>query len=243
MLDYSIYLLYRTGLAVVSLLPLRLIFRVGELLGLAAWLLLGRYRRLAVRNLTIAFGNEKSAAEVRTLARQHFQRIGANLLSSLKVGTMPLEEVAKCVTLEQADLVHQELRAGVPVVLALSHLGSWELFAQLFPTYFGYVRLSTVYQSLGNRFIDADVRRKRARAGVEMFDRREGFQKAITLLRSGGLIGILSDQHAGDHGLWTPFFGRLASTTPLPALLARRTGAAVIGAAIYTAGAGRWRMV
>ncbi|MDQ6655841.1 MAG: lipopolysaccharide heptosyltransferase II, partial [Verrucomicrobiota bacterium] len=42
---------------------------------------------------------------------------------------------------------------------------------------------------------------------------------------------------------WTPFFGRLASTTPLPALLARRTGAAVIGAAIYTAGAGRWRMV
>ncbi len=127
--------------------------------------------------------------------------------------------------------------------MGLSHLGCWELFAQVFPTHFGYVRLSTVYQSLGNRHIDADVQRKRARAGVELFDRRKGFQHAAVLLRSGGVIGILTDQHAGDHGLWTPFFGRLASTTPLPALLAKRTRAAVIAAAIVTDGPARWRMV
>ena len=46
--------------------------------------------------------------------------------------------------------------------------------------------LSTVYQKLGNRYIDADVRRKRARTGVELFDRSEGFHKAIELLRCGG---------------------------------------------------------
>src|SRR4030095_10587709 len=99
------------------------------------------------------------------------------------------------------------------------------------------------YQSLGTRCIDEQVRRVRARAGVEMFDRKEGFDKAIKLLREGGAIGILSDQHAGDQGVWVPFFGRLASTTPLPALLAKRTGAAVVGVAIYTAGRARWRIV
>ena len=57
------------------------------------------------------------------------------------------------------------------------------------------------------------------------------------------MIGILSDQHAGDHGLWAPFFGRLASTSPLPALLAKRTGAALIGAAILPNGRARWRFV
>ena len=51
------------------------------------------------------------------------------------------------------------------------------------------------------------------------------------------------DQHAGDGGLWTPFFGRLASTTPLPALLARRTQAALIGFAVHTDGFARWRAV
>src|SRR5207244_10279490 len=98
-------------------------------------------------------------------------------------------------------------------------------------------------QPLGNRFIDKHVRELRGRAGVELFDRHEGFQKAIELLRGGGAIGILSDQHAGDHGLWTPFFGRLASTSPLPALLAKRTGAALIAATIFTKGKARWRFV
>jgi lipopolysaccharide heptosyltransferase II len=125
----------------------------------------------------------------------------------------------------------------------LSHIGNWELQAQMFPPVIGFVRNSTIYQPLANRYIDRHVRELRARAGVELFDRREGFQKAIELLRDGGAIGILSDQHAGDQGLWVPFFGKLASTTSLPALLTKRTGAALLGTAIYTEAPGRWRMV
>src|SRR2546423_4821427 len=113
----------------------------------------------------------------------------------------------------------------------------------MFPPVTAFVRNSTIYQPLANRYIDRHVRALRARAGVELFDRREGFQKAVELLREGGAIGILSDQHAGDQGLWVPFFGKLASTTSLPALLSKRTGAALLGTAISTEGPGRWRMV
>src|SRR5204863_7588728 len=115
--------------------------------------------------------------------------------------------------------------------------------AQLMPKFVGYVRNASVYQKLGNRFIDAHVRRTRGQTGLELFDRQQGFQPVIDLLRSGGGVGVLSDQHAGDHGLWTPFFGKLASTSPLPALLAKRTSAALIAAGVYTTGAARWRMV
>jgi len=243
MLDFSIYLLYRAGTAIASALPVRLLFAIGNLVGLGAWMLLPKYRRLARRNLEIAFAKEKTPRELRRIARRHFQSLGANLLSSVKMGSMPLEKMARFVQTENLDAVHQELRAGRPVILLLSHIGNWELFAQLFPHYVDYVRLSTVYQKLGNRYIDEHVRRKRARTGVELFDRSEGFHQPIELLRSGGLIGILGDQHAGDHGLWTPFFGRLASTSPLSALLAKRTGAAVIAAAAHTEGPARWRMV
>jgi lipopolysaccharide heptosyltransferase II len=100
-----------------------------------------------------------------------------------------------------------------------------------------------VYQGLGNRFIDKHVRRTRSQTGLELFDRHDGFEPVIDLLRSGGGVGVLSDQHAGDHGVWTPFFGRLASTSPLPALLAKRTRAALIAAGVYTTGRARWRMV
>lgn len=242
MVDFCVYSCYRAALALITALPLRLVFSLGRGLGFLGSALLPNYRRLARRNVEIAFRREKSQAEKRRIVRRHFQGLGANLLSGMKLNAMPLEQVAALVETEGVEEVHRALRAGRPVVLVLSHLGNWELFAQILPHYFGYTRLSTVYQKLGNRHLDQFVRKQRARFGVELFDRSEGFQGAIRLLRGGGMIGILSDQHAGDHGLWTPFFGRLASTSPLPSLLCKRTGAALIAASLYTQGPGQWRM-
>jgi heptosyltransferase-2 len=243
MLDFVVYLLYRAGLAIVAPIPMRLLFAVGQGLGFCAWLISGKYRRLAQRNVAIAFADEKTPPEMRRLVRRHFQRLGANLLCSVKLTTMPPEKILRRVEVENIEAMDREFRAGVPVVLVLSHLGTWEMFAQLMPKFVGYVRNASVYQRLGNRFIDAHVRRTRGQTGLELFDRQQGFQPVIDLLRSGGGVGVLSDQHAGDHGLWTPFFGKLASTSPLPALLAKRTRAALIAAGVYTTGHARWRMV
>ncbi|MDQ6655887.1 MAG: lipopolysaccharide heptosyltransferase II [Verrucomicrobiota bacterium] len=242
MLDFSTYLLYRAAALLVSFLPLGFLFSLGKLLGLVGWTVFGKYRRLALHNLTIAFGREKSPAELRQLSRRHFATLGANLLCSIKFSSMSIEQIAARVTVENEDVVHAEFRAGRGVAILLTHIGSWELSAQVVPREFHYIRSSTVYQPLGNRFIDAAVQRQRARLDVTLFDRRAGFQGPIELLRAGGLVGILADQHAGDHGLWTPLFGRLASSTPLPALIAKRTHSALIGAAVYTVGHARWRM-
>src|SRR5881397_4063253 len=243
MLDFVVYLLYRAGSAIAAALPLRFLFGVGQFLGLCAWLASGKYRRLAQRNVVIAFGNEKPTHELRRLVRRHFQLLGANLLCSVKLTAMPPDKILERVTVENIEAMAREFRVGVPVVLVLSHLGTWELFAQLMPNFVGFVRNASVYQKLGNPYIDEHVRRTRSQTGLELFDRQAGFEPVIELLRSGGGVGVLSDQHAGDHGLWTPFFGRLASTSPLPALLAKRTRAALIAAGVYTIGPARWRMV
>src|SRR6201993_4681409 len=243
MLDFVVYILFRAGSAIAAALPLRFLFAVGQFLGCCAWLVSRKYRHLAERNVAIAFGDEKSPRELHCLVREHFRRLGANFLCSAKLTAMPPEEILQHVDVENIEAMDREFRAGVPVVLVLSHLGTWELFAQLMPKFVGYVRNASVYQKLGNQFIDAHVRRTRGQTGLELFDRQQGFQPVIDLLRSGGGVGVLSDQHAGDHGLWTPFFGRLASTSPLPGLLAKRTRAALIAAGVYTTGHARWRMV
>jgi heptosyltransferase II len=243
MFDFVVYLLYRAGSAVVAALPLPFLFAFGQFLGVCAWMFSGKYRRLATRNLEIAFANEKSPRELRQLVRRHFRQLGANLLCSAKLTQMPSEKILERVEVENIESMAREFRAGVPVVLVLSHLGTWEVFAQLMPKFVGFVRNASVYQGLGNRFIDKHVRRTRSQTGLELFDRHDGFEPVIDLLRSGGGVGVLSDQHAGDHGVWTPFFGRLASTSPLPALLAKRTRAALIAAGVYTTGPARWRMV
>ena len=242
MRDYSLYVLYRIALRLISAFPLPFVFRAGQLGGFCAWLILPHYRRLALRNLGIAFADQKPAGELRRLCRQHFTNLGANILSGFKMSTMPIDQIEKHVEVGNLDSIHQRLRDKRPVVVALAHLGNWELSAQLMPKYIGYVRNGTVYQRLRHRRIDQHLRGSRGRTGVEMFDRAEGFQKVVKLLRDGGLLGVLCDQHAGDKGLWVPFFNKLASTTPLPALLAHRTKATLIGMSFCTVGVARWRI-
>ncbi len=247
MVDYSVYLFvylfYRAGIWLLTLLPLPVLFGIGQLAGTITWLISRKYRTLAFRNIQIAFGDELATKEARRLVRRHFQRLGANLLCSVKITQMPIEKILERIELKNFEHLEDPFRRKQPVVLLLSHVGLWELSAQLLPHIVPEYRKSTIYQRLKNPFIDRHVRAARARFGLEVFERSEGFGKAIELLRTGGGIGILCDQHAGDGGIWTPFFGRIASTTPLPALLARRTNAQVRAMAVNSSGFARWRAI
>src|SRR5580765_5630289 len=100
MLDFLVYLVYRAGTATLAIFPLRVLFYLGNLLGFGAWLLAGKYRRLARRNLEIAFGSEKAPAELNSLARRHFQRLGANFLASIKLTRMSPEQIMQHVAIE-----------------------------------------------------------------------------------------------------------------------------------------------
>ncbi|MEI6350811.1 MAG: glycosyltransferase family 9 protein [Verrucomicrobiota bacterium] len=241
-MDWIVYILYRTLARCIILLPVGASFRIGTCLGWLAYWALWPYRRLAIENLTIAFGAEKSRREIRGIARRHFSRLGANLFTSIKLASVPPEEISKRVTFEGREFVDEAVAEGRGVVLIISHLGNWEALAQTCPLIF-HGASGTIYQRLGNRYIDAEIRASRARLGIVPFERKSGFLGAIAFLRQAGGVGVLVDQHAGDSGTWCPFFGRLASTSPLAATLALRTDARMLAAAVYTDKPGHWRMV
>jgi lipopolysaccharide heptosyltransferase II len=242
MADRLVYILALAAVRLVRLLPLEACFGLGRAVGAFLWLILPGYRRLARENLRIAFGDEMSPEEIRALAFKHFTTLGANALSAIKIPSMPHDAIGRAATIENLGLLQKTIAAGRPVVLAINHIGNWELYAQLVFKMPG-VKFGTVYQALHNKFIDDLVNGDRRRLGVQTFDRKQGFQSAIALLREPGILGVLVDQHAGDGGVWTPFFGRLCSTSPLAATLALRTDAAVVPVAIHTSGFAKWRVV
>lgn len=241
-MDRLVFVAYRATAIFLGALPLKLVWMIGRVLGYFGYYLGGKYRRLALHNLGVAFAGEKTEAEIRAVAREHFRSLGANFLCGLKIGGLPKEALRELVEFVGLDHVERVISGGQGCVMVISHIGNWELFSQLYPLLFS-CPLGTIYQRLGNPFIDAEVRTSRARLGVELFERKEGFQGALKTLRAGGIVGVLIDQHAGDAGVWCPFFGRLASTSSLAGMLALRTGAALIPGAVHSAGPGRWRLV
>ncbi len=237
--------IYALALAIVTTiraLPLSVCFALGQIIGAALWLVLPPYRRLARENLARAFAGEKSPAQLRDLTFRHFVTLGANTCSAFKVAVMTDEQLARHMTIEGHEHMTDGLVAGQGVVLMISHLSNWELLAQA-----NYLarpwKSATIYQALRNKQLDDLINSDRRAKGTATLDRKRGLTKALTYLKEGNLVGVLVDQHAGDSGLWLPFFNALASTSPLAATLATRTGARVVPMAVVTTGFARWRLV
>ncbi len=237
-LGYWIYL--AIGLAVRPL-SLAATFRFGQFLGTIGYYIAIPYRRLALHNLKIAFGQEMSEAERRKVAREHFGSLVANLLSGLKIARLPREKILDLVSVEGSDQVKRVVDEKLPMIGIISHTGNWELISQVTPLLFPLA--GTLYQRLRNPYIDAEMRAHRARLGLRLFERKDGIQAAIQMIRTPGGLGVLVDQHAGDNGVWCPLFGRLASTTPLVGTMAMRAGAVILPMTVHTVAPGRWRYV
>ncbi len=236
------YLALRFVWAVLGRLPLRLVLLLARAIGTLGWALAPGYRRLVRRNLSIAFGESLTLNQKNKLGREHFARLAANIAAGACLARIPASQLTDWVHIEGLEHLRKAQAEGKGVLGLLGHLGNWELLARLSPGVFA-CPCGSVYQGLSNPYVDAWIRRQRAAEGLALFERKEGFHGAMELLRSGGIVGVLADQHAGDPGLWCPLFNRLASTSPLVATMALRTGAAVLGIAVYTEPKGRWRMV
>lgn len=235
------YALVACLLWIIQRLPPIVCDFVGQAAGFAAWMLLPRYRRLVQRNLTIAFGMQKNQSAIRSMTAAHFRRLGANLMGAARFFASTEKLVRAHTTIENLELLRDAHARGRGVILAISHIGNWEMFAQAC-FYAREMPFGTVFQKVHNKFVDDAITRFRRRLGVRTFDRKTELNAAAGFLRSGGVLGVLVDQHAGPSGIWTPFFGRLASTSPLAASLAVRTGAAVVPVAIFRSGPARWRI-
>ena len=241
-MDHVIYWVVLSVVKIVRSLPLSICFAIGQVLGALAWGILPAYRRLARENMFRAFGNEYSDAQIRNMVFKHFVTIGGNFLSALKMPTLDEKTISSRCEVENKEFLLSHLQQGRGVVMAISHSGNWELFAQLNFMLPPNIPTGTIYQRLRNKGLDQLINSDRRSRGVFTFDRKKGFVGAVALLRKGGLLGVLVDQHAGDGGLWTPLFDRLASTSPLPATLACKSGAAVVPVTISTVGFARWKI-
>lgn len=241
-MDLITYLAMRLVWALLALLPLRVVIRFARTVAQVAWWTAPKYRRLIYHNLSIAFGDTLPSSRKHQIGREHFARLAANIAAGACLARVPAAKLTDLVSIEGIEHFREAQSKGKGVIGLLAHLGNWELLARLSPSVF-QCPCGSVYQSLNNKHVDAWVRRARAEEGLELFERKEGFLGAMNLLRRGGIVGVLADQHAGDGGVWCSLFKRLASTSPLVATMALRTGAAVLGIALYTAPKGKWRLV
>ncbi|BET67748.1 hypothetical protein ASA1KI_26660 [Opitutales bacterium ASA1] len=188
---------------------------------------IARRRHSVLSNLSHAFPDRPHAWLVRA-GRRSFHRMIETGLLALVYPQLPLSRVRRMA------VAHPDLSATLdrlvadrrPVVMAISHMGAWDLSSAIPAIYDGALpEVAGVYRPLRNRKLDAWVRAARERFGVRMLSRKAGFNEGMQILRRGGIFGILFDQNARDSGTLSLLFDRVCSTTHLPGLLTEKFAA------------------
>lgn len=236
-LEYGAYRLIESGL---RLLSVRTTVSLGEFLGRIAFHILPKYRHIILRNLSFAYGQEKSAQEINDLVLEVFERNGGNLLSSIRLPFLSTAELRKHVTFHNVELALKTIKEGKGMIILAPHMGNWELLAQTIPLVDASVTTGAFYRKLNNPLMDRLIQDRRSRKGLKLFAKHSSSHALTTFLRGNGVLGILADQRVGNRGKACVFFGKPTTFSPLPPVLAKRAKSSVIGLHCTTTGPDHW---
>lgn len=119
-------------------------------------------------------------------------------------------------------------RTGSPVVLVTGHFGNYDV-ARAALIARGY-RIGGLYKPMKNPLFNEHYLETMASIGTPIFPRgNRGLGEMVRFLKSGGMLGMLMDQHM-NHGADLSFFGHPAKTATSAADLALKYDAALIPA-------------
>ena len=225
------YTLYRAMGGLLGLLPAPVVRRLGYAAGWAASFVARDRYRMAMRHQRRVQGD---GVDVRRAARRVFGYYGRYWAEVLWVRPRRRRRILEQSILEGAHHLHEAVRSGRGLVLALPHTGNWES-AGLRGAAEG-ARVLAVAEALPNRRLVRWFTEMRATMEIDIVIARKGAQITRTLverLERGGTVALVCDRDLKGTGVPVVLFGEETTMPAGPASLAERTGAHLLPVGVY----------
>jgi lauroyl/myristoyl acyltransferase len=198
------------------------------------WTRRGRSVRQLEANLARVVPSASRSA-LRELSRESLQSYARYWCEAFRLQTLPAAVAAAGVTVENIPELLDNIGAGRGVVCALPHMANWDL-AGVWSAHAG-VPVSTVAERVRPEVLFQRFCSYRAALGIDVLPLRAADggapeQDPMTVLaerlRAGGFVCLLADRDIGSRGVAVRLFGEAAQMPAGPAVLALRTGAALV---------------
>jgi KDO2-lipid IV(A) lauroyltransferase len=243
MFGYFIYLVLKGFSFLINLFPEGIALWMGRQMGNAAYYLDWEHRNVAHQNLRIAFGQEKSEEERRSIAKRNFQHMGMMLIEFFRILGMDMETYKKKVSVEGVEEALKLLEQKKGGLLLIGHFGNWELMG-IMSKVIQIPILAIAKPIKQNEKLYRFILEIRDKAGLRIISPENATQKVIQALSKNWLVAVLIDQRAKrSRGVWVDFFGKKAPTTRGLAVMAIRSGAPVVPAFMIRSGFQKHRLV
>ncbi len=208
----------------VRAMPLPMARSFGRGLGTLFFLLSKRYRRVALKNLNLVYGAEKSSRERWRMALAVFRHFGAWGTEFVKMPQLSREQVDALATVEGEENLCRALESGKGVLLITGHFGNWEFMARWLTTH-GYP-LNVVARDARNPAATKLLTDTRQGTGAQVMYRGNSARAVLQCLKKNEIVGILPDQNAAD--VVVPFMGFPTGTVDGPGVIHLKTQAPLL---------------
>jgi len=215
-LEYILLLIVQRFLAV---LPRNRALWLGEKVGSLLYYM-GIYRIIVKKNMEhVALWDDR--AEMKRIMLSLYRNMGKYAVEFLR----PAYPVPPC-EIHGFDEIEPLLNSGKGAIVILGHLGNWEMLSTVFGKRTG--KLHVIAKPMNNSIVEKWLLAKRNASSVTTIYTSQALRKMMEVIRKDGIIAILIDQFALNHGTPAPFLGKEAKTVRTVAGLARKTGCSVI---------------
>lgn len=211
-------------------------------LGLMAFYILKIERGKAIKNLAIAYGEEKSTSEIRAMAKEVFVNLGraaAELAIKLNVNDKAkyfsnVEVIGK----EHAEKAYAHGRGIINIV---PHLGCWEALSKAY-TMLGF-SAGAVVKNLKNEQLNNWVINHRQFNGFKVLPRGSTYKTILQFLKQNNSLGMLIDQDTSVKSVFVDFYGKPAYTPIGAAMLALDSDATVFTTSYIRTSGNKYKFV
>ncbi len=209
-------------------------------LGVMAYLILRKSRKVALANLRLIYGCAFSDKEMRSTAREAFANLGKFAFDVARLNSVTPQGIEKIVAVAGLENLDGALARGKGVIALTGHVGNWELLGA-YLSLMGY-RINVLATELKDARLNNLIVNLRRKAGLAVLERSRGLKGALRCLKRGEILGVLIDQDTSVDSVLVDFLGRPAKTAVGPVKLASRTGAAIVPLAMLATKDGEYRI-
>lgn len=222
------YVLLRAVAALVTLLPYRVALTLAWGLARVAFHGVRFRRREAERRIREVFGDAMPSREVRRIAWQSLRSL---FFSAIDIMRGPSLTWARFQTLGDYSRVFEIMRpyqaAGRGAVIAVPHMGSWEVGGTGMAL--AGMPVFSIAGKQRNPLFDQYLNAMRSRMGIPIYMRgASALRTIIVQLKKGGFMAILPDVRLREPGVKVRFLGKEANVAPGMALFARHAGVPIV---------------
>lgn len=200
-------------------------------LALCAYRLLGRTRKVVTANLTGVLGDAATYDEIQRIVRRSFMSYGRYWSDLAHLPTLSPDALDRHFA-EENVIAFANVLAHRGAIIALPHLGSWEV-AGYWAHLHGYT-VHTVAEPASSGALTRWFERQRQAVGLNVYlNGPETTAKLLAALERDELVALVADRDVTGDGVEVSFFGHPVKVPGGPALLALRSGCPLVPVAVY----------